>query len=131
MVTAARFKKLALSFPDATEVPHMERMAYRTPRKMFATLAPDGRSANLLLSLEVQDAIVEAMPRAFAPVPGGWGRMGYTTVDLSAVDEVELLRALEEAHAMAAPKKPPLKKRVKKAPPKKAGRKAASTKRPR
>jgi hypothetical protein len=104
MVAPARFKALALALEGASEVPHVDRLAYRTPRKIFATLAPDGRSANLLLSPEVQDAIVEAMPQHFRPVAGGWGRMGYTTVELAGVPEVELVRALAEAHAMARPK---------------------------
>lgn len=114
MVGAARFKKLALSLEGAVEVPHVDRLAYRTSRRIFATLAPDGRSANLLLSPEVQDAIVEAMPQHFRPVAGGWGRMGYTTVELAKVPEAELVRALAEAHAMAQPK-------AKRAPPKATG----------
>lgn len=107
MVTAARMKKLALALPGTTEVQHMDRVAYRTSRKMFVTLAPDGKTANLLLTPEVQEAIVEAMPEHFAPVPGGWGRMGYTTVTLPKVPEAELQRALREAHqnALPAPKK--------------------------
>jgi hypothetical protein len=110
MVTAARFKALALAHEGATEVEHMDRLAYRTTRKIFATLAADGRSANLLLTPDVQDAIVEAMPEHFRPVPGGWGRMGYTTVELVAVPERELVRALAEAHAQARPKAPPQKR---------------------
>jgi len=102
VVTAARFRALALSFDDVTEVSHFDRSAFRTTRRMFATLPPDGASANLLLDLDVQTAVCEALPKAFAPVPGGWGRMGYTTVDLRAVKETDLVRALTEAHAKAS-----------------------------
>ena len=102
MVTAARFKQLCLSLAGTSEVPHFERLAYRTPRKMFATLPPDGRTANLLLVPELQAAVVEALPHAFQPVEGGWGRMGYTTVDLAKVDEDELGRVLRESHALAS-----------------------------
>jgi hypothetical protein len=102
MVTTARFKKLAMALAGATEVPHMERLAYRTTRKIFATLAPGGRSANLLLDASLQEAAVEARPDAFSPVPGGWGRMGYTTVDLEVVSEADLIRVLTEAHALAS-----------------------------
>jgi hypothetical protein len=38
-VTAARARKLALSLPETSEVPHFDRAAFRTPRKIFATLA--------------------------------------------------------------------------------------------
>jgi hypothetical protein len=111
MVTAARFRKLALSLEGALEVPHMERAAFRTKRRIFATLPPDGASANLLLDRDLQDAICQALPRAFAPVPGGWGPMGYTRVDLRAVSEAELARVLTEAHARASePKAKPARK---------------------
>ena len=101
MVTAARFRKLALSYEGALEVAHFDRAAFRTKRRIFATLPPDGFSANLLLDRDVQEAICEALPKAFSPVPGGWGRMGYTTVNLRTVTEPDLVRALSEAHARA------------------------------
>jgi hypothetical protein len=108
MVTAARFRQIALSFEGALEVPHMERAAFRTKRRIFATLPPDGKSANLLFDLDLQEALCEALPDAFSPVPGGWGRMGYTTVDLRAVSVADLTRALGEAHARASePKSKP------------------------
>ncbi len=129
MITGARFRTLCLAHEGATEVPHFDRAAFRV-RKMFATLPPDGRTANLLLVPELQAAVVDAMPHAFSPVPGGWGRMGYTTVDLARVTEAELTPVLRESHALAS--EPP-KKRVapKKAPTKNAPtRKTSATKAP-
>lgn len=85
----------------------MERAAFRTKKRIFATVPPDGQSANLALDLDLQEAVCEALPDAFSPVPGGWGRMGYTTVSLRAVSEEDLTRALKEAHARASgPVKP-------------------------
>lgn len=113
MISAARFRELALSFEGAFEVPHMERAAFRTARRIFATLPPDGASANLLLDRDLQEAVCEMLPEAFVPVPGGWGRMGYTTVNLRVVSEVDLVRALTEAHARASePKARPKTKRA-------------------
>jgi hypothetical protein len=45
-------------------------------------------------------------PDAFSPVPGGWGRMGYTTGILAKLSVAELSNALEMAwrHALPAPK---------------------------
>lgn len=106
MVTRARFQTLALAFDDASTAPHMDRLAFRTPHRIYATLAADGASANLKLSLEQQELLVAARPEAFAPVPGGWGAQGWTTVTLANVDEGALKDALEGAHAMAAVKKP-------------------------
>lgn len=106
VITPARLRAVALSFTGAVEVPHMDRAAFRTKRRIFATLPPDGKTANLLLPLDLQEALCDAIPGAFAPVPGGWGRMGYTTVDLRVVSDADLVRALTEAHAHAsAPKK--------------------------
>lgn len=37
-VTAERARELALALPFASEAPHFHRMAFKTPRKTFATL---------------------------------------------------------------------------------------------
>jgi hypothetical protein len=110
MVTAARFEELALALEGAYAAPHVDRTAFRTKRRIFATLPPDGLTVNLMLDPEVQAGLCEALPHALAPVPGGWGRMGATTVDLRAVTEAELVGALGEAHARAV--EPPKRKRA-------------------
>ncbi|WAS91426.1 MmcQ/YjbR family DNA-binding protein [Nannocystis punicea] len=113
MISAARFREIALSFEGASEVPHMDRAAFRTKRRIFATLPPDAATANLLLDRDLQEALCEAKPEAFAPVPGGWGRMGYTTVNLRVVSEPDLIGVLTEAHERASvPKKKPAAKRA-------------------
>jgi len=111
-VTAQRARALALSLADASERPHFDRFAFRTPRKTFATLAGDGSDLNLMFDPELRDFYCEQAPAAFAPVPGGWGRMGATRCDLKRVDEATLLSALKAAHALAAPK--PQKRAAKK-----------------
>ena len=55
------------------------------------------------LDRDLQEAVWEELPEAFAPVPGGWGRMGYTTVNLRTVSDADLARALTEAHAASLP----------------------------
>ena len=109
-VTPARARKLALSLEGASEAPHFDRAAFRTPRKIFATLANSGVDINLMFDAAMQEFYCEQAPAAFAPVPGGWGRMGATRCYLEAVDQATLLSALKAAHALAAPK-PPRKKR--------------------
>jgi hypothetical protein len=103
-VTPARARNLALSLADASEAPHFDRAAFRTPRKIFATLANDGGDINLMFDAATQEFYCEQAPKAFSPVPGGWGRLGATRCDLKAVDEATLLSALKGAHALAAPK---------------------------
>jgi hypothetical protein len=103
-VTPARARELALSLEDASERPHFDRTALRTPRKTFATLAGDGADINLMFDPDLRDFFCEQVPLVFAPVPGGWGRMGATRCDLAIVDEHTLVSALKAAHALAAPR---------------------------
>jgi hypothetical protein len=107
MVTVERATELALSLPDTTSAPHFDRTAFRVPRRIFATLGARARDLNLRLDPELQTAVVEGRPRAFAPIAGGWGRQGWTRCDLDAVAEIDLTRALREAHALATTPPPP------------------------
>src|SRR5262245_43295632 len=102
-VTKGRVRKLALSLDGATEVVHVDRPAFRTTRKIFATLPPDEQAVNLVFDKATQEFFCEQVP-AITPHPGGWGRLGATRCDLKAVDEPTLLSALKAAHALAAPK---------------------------
>lgn len=82
-VTPARAHALALSLDGASEKPHFERSAFRTPRKTFATLAGDGSDINVMFDADTQAFYCDAEPAVFTPVPGGWGRMGATRCDLA------------------------------------------------
>lgn len=109
-MTKARVRKLALSFENAVEVVHVDRPAFRTPRKIFATLPPGEAAVNLMFDRPTQEFFCEQAPDAIAPLPGGWGRMGMSRCDLATVDEPLLHSALKAAHALAnAP--PPKRKR--------------------
>jgi hypothetical protein len=103
-VDPERARRLALALPLASEAPHFHRIAFRTPRKTFATLDPAVPDLNLMFDPELRDFYCEQEPAAFAPVPGGWGRMGATRCDLTAVDEPTLVSALAAAHRLAQPK---------------------------
>jgi len=103
-VSAERARVLALSLPEAREAPHFHRAAFRTPRRIFATLDASVPDLNLMFDPDLRDFYCEQAPEAFAPVPGGWGRLGATRCDLTAVDEATLVSALQAAHLRAAPK---------------------------
>jgi hypothetical protein len=106
-VDAERARELALALPLASEAPHFHRIAFRTPRKTFATLDPAVPDLNLMFDPELRDFYCEQEPQVFAPVPGGWGRMGATRCDLTVVDEPTLVSALQAAHRLAEPKRKP------------------------
>jgi hypothetical protein len=103
-VEPERARELALGLEGASEAPHWHRTAFRTPRKTFATLDPVARDINLMFDPDLRDFYCEQAPHAFTPVPGGWGRMGFTRCDLATVDEPTLMSALIAAHQLAAPK---------------------------
>ena len=48
------------------------------------------------LTPEQQSMLVEAEPEIFRPVPGGWGRQGYTNVRLAKADATTLKSALDD-----------------------------------
>jgi hypothetical protein len=101
-LSAARARKLLLRFDDVSEAPHFDRAAFRTPRRIFATLAGDGRDVNFMFDPLAQETFCEMAPHALAPVPGGWGRMGWTRCDLKKVAEPLFLAASETAHERAS-----------------------------
>jgi hypothetical protein len=101
-LSAARARKLLLGFDNVSEAPHFDRVAFRTPRRIFATLAGDARDVNFMFDPLAQETFCEMAPHALAPVPGGWGRMGATRCDLKKVDEPTFLAAAEAAHARAS-----------------------------
>ena len=104
-MTADDFRKLALALPETAEVGHMGHPDFRVKGKIFATLGyPDDGHGMVKLTLEQQDGFMDAEPRAFAPVKGGWGRKGATTVALRAVSRKMLAAALEAAWLNTAPK---------------------------
>lgn len=103
MASAKDLRRIALSLEGTTEAPHFDRAAFRVAR-IYVTLAADGRTANLKLSPEEQEFKCLLAPEAFAPVPGGWGRQGWTTAILSALNTAELGDVLETAWRHAVPR---------------------------
>jgi hypothetical protein len=96
MATAKDLRAIALSLEGTTEAPHFDRAAFKVKR-IFATWASDGKSANLMLTPDEQEFKCMMAPDAFAPVPTAWGKRGATTVILAAINPGELRDALEMA----------------------------------
>lgn len=103
-VTKARIRKIALSFEGAIEVVHVDRPAFRTARKIFATLPPHEQVVNLMFDPATQEFFREQAPGVIEPLPGGWGRMGMSYCDLKAADEALAHSALKAAYMLALPK---------------------------
>jgi YjbR len=103
MSTAQDLRRFPLALDGTTETPHFERTAFKVAR-IYATLAPDGPTANLALSPDEQELKCIAAPEAFRPVPNKWGQQGWTTADLGALTPAELENALELAWRHALPR---------------------------
>ncbi len=119
MASAADLRRVALSFEGVTEAPHFDRAAFRAAR-IFVTLAADGRTANFKFTPDQQEFKCTLAPEVFTPVPGGWGRMGYTTAILERLGEAELRDALGLAYGNAAPRAKTSRKGAAKSAPGKA-----------
>jgi hypothetical protein len=97
-MTAADFRRIALSFQGAEESSHMVAPDFRVGGRIFATLASQSQGfGNLMLTPEQQAAFVEEQPGVFLPIHGGWGRNGATHIRLAAVNEDLLTGALRTA----------------------------------
>ena len=97
-MTAADFRRLALSLPGAEEGSHMGAVDFRVGGRIFATLASQKQGyGNLMLTPEVQADFVAEQPEVFLPIPGGWGRNGSTHIRLAQASEDLLAGALRAA----------------------------------
>jgi YjbR protein len=112
MASAAQVRRIALGLEGTTEAPHFDRTAFKVAR-IYATLAADGRSLNLKLEPDEQEFKCMAAPDVFTPVPGGWGRQGWTTLALGKIGVPELKQSLEMAWRHALPKRQAPKPRTK------------------
>lgn len=110
-VSNAKVRKLALALEGASEVVHVDRPAFRTTRKIFATLPPDREAVNLMFDVATQEFFCEQAPGVIEPLEGGWGRMGMSRCNLKLADEAIAHSALKAAHALALPKKARAKKK--------------------
>ena len=105
-MTAAEFRRIALSFPEAIEASHMGHADFRVGGKIFATLGyPNDRFGVVMVTPQDQDLLVRDQPETFAPVKGSWGASGSTTVALRTASKRAVTIALEAAWRKRAPKR--------------------------
>lgn len=105
-MTAAEFRRIALSMPQASESAHMDHPDFRVGGKIFATLGyPDEDHGMVVLPPKEQERLVRTHAKVFAPAKGSWGRSGSTSVLLELVDVPTLQRAMEIAWRKRAPKR--------------------------
>jgi len=97
-MTAAQFRRLALSLPKVVESSHFSHPDFRVRNRVFATLGyPDPRYGMIRLTPKEQKELVRAAPESFRPAAGAWGRSGSTIVLLSAITAAALRPILRHA----------------------------------
>jgi hypothetical protein len=105
LASAADVRKTALALEGTTAQPHFDRTAFKV-RRIYATLANDGKSMNLKLTREEQEFKTMLAPRIYSPIDNKWGLSGWTSVDLPAIDRVELRAVLQMAWEHGRARKP-------------------------
>lgn len=101
-MNTADARRLALDMPEAVEKSHFDKPDFRVRNHVFMTLPGEDRAVFKLMP-EQQEVLAGAEPEIFAPVPGGWGRQGWTTMFLEHADEATLKSALVMAWRNVAP----------------------------
>ncbi len=97
-MTAADFRRIALSLEGAEEGSHMGAADFRVGGRIFATLASEKQGyGNLMLTLELQADFIRDQPDVFLPIAGGWGRMGMTHIRLAKANRDIMEGALRAA----------------------------------
>jgi hypothetical protein len=96
-MTHEDFRRIALAMPRSIEILLRGRPNYRVGRKTFASLDGPNDSLGIVRLTPDQQAMFLAQSLAFVPVPGGWGRLGSTVVELGAANRSMVEDALAAA----------------------------------
>ena len=99
MPTASEIRKAALALEGVSEVDHFGRPSFRTKKRIFAVIRPDG--LYLHLPDERKEFLFEADPKTF--VKFMWGKRSNVIVDLKRIGKRELDVLIREAWESVKP----------------------------
>jgi predicted DNA-binding protein (MmcQ/YjbR family) len=105
MIDTKTVRKLALAFDESEEKPHFEKQSFRVKKKIFATLDAQSQTVVLKLSPVDQSVFSDYDRTVIYPVPGSWGKRGWTKVELRNVRKDIFKDALTTAYCTVAPRK--------------------------
>lgn len=98
MVTIDEVTTWALALPEAVQLPHFEKTSFRVKKKIFATLDDARHRAVVKLSEVDQSVFCAPAPGIIYPVPGAWGKQGWTIIELRKVRKTIFKDALHTAY---------------------------------
>jgi hypothetical protein len=93
VATPADVRKIALALDGVAEVDHFGRPSYRTKKRIFAVMRPDGLYLNL--PEERKEFLFEADPKIF--VKYMWGKRANVIAQIAKVSKSELAALIREA----------------------------------
>jgi hypothetical protein len=105
--TPEDIRKIAMALEGVSEIDHWQRPAFRTKKRIFAVIRPDG--LYLHLPDERKEFLFEADPKTF--VKFMWGKTANVIVNLKKIGKTELAGLIAEAYAFAETAKKPAKAR--------------------
>jgi hypothetical protein len=100
MITPEEAKTIALSFEGTGEKPHFNRTAFTVKKKIFATLSFEDKTLNLKFTPQAQMIFCPPNSDVIFAIPNGWGRQGWTTINLDKATKKLVKSALEEAYKL-------------------------------
>lgn len=103
MITIQQARKAALSMPETEEKKHFDTPDFRIRNKVFATLHEDKNRMVVKLSIIDQSVFCAFDKEVIFPVPGGWGRQGWTFINLKKIKKEMFMDALTTAWKTVAP----------------------------
>lgn len=103
MVTIDNARKFALSLPGTTEKSHFERPDFRVGKRIFAVLHVASKGMVIKLTPTDQSVFCAYSEAVMQPVPGGWGRQGWTMIHLPKIRKAMFEDALRTAWKTVAP----------------------------
>jgi hypothetical protein len=103
-MTGDDLRALLLSLPETEERETWGHPTFRVRDKMFAAMSPDGRSASMKATLDVQAELVAAEPAIYS-VAAYVGRYGWVELVVEGADPAELRDLAVQAWRRTAPKR--------------------------
>lgn len=95
MIHFTTLRATALSFPEVTEEPHVEKVSFRVNKKIFESYDESRHRACINLS-EIDQNVFSAYDNTLIfPVPGAWGKQGWTFIDMKQVPEEKFADTLQ------------------------------------
>src|SRR5271154_2863110 len=93
MPTPTDVRKIALALEGVSELDHWGRPAYRTTKRIFAVMRPDGLYLNL--PQERKEFLFAADSEIF--VKTMWGKTAHVLVQIAKISKAELAALIREA----------------------------------